>query len=305
MKKILITDGCAADAVKALKDLGYDVTEQFFPSQELGKALQDFDCVIVRSATSVRQCHLDEALKTGRLKLVIRAGVGIDNIDAAYAEAHGITVRNTPRASSDSVAELALAHMFSCARFISAAGADMRNKKWNKKAYQGGMELHGKTLGIVGYGRIGSSLGKMCQGLGMNVLAYDCYPKKELETETMRFAELDEVLANSDFVSLHIPALTAKPLMDRENIAKMKDGAVLINTSRGSNVDEEALLDALNSGKLRGAGLDVWMEEPTHNEALFMHPNVSCTPHIGAQTREAQTRVGREIVTIVKDLLPL
>lgn len=301
MKKILVTDGMDKGALASLRSAGFEVVEQFYAPEELGAALREMDCVVVRSATKVRQNHMDEALTTGRLKLIIRGGVGVDNIDVAYAEAHGIAVRNTPNASSHSVAELAVAHMFSCARFISVAGATMREGKWEKKAYGKGIELRGKTLGIVGYGRIGACLGDIAQALGMKVLAYRRHPQPELESPTLRFTTLDELLASSDFVSLHTPAIPGKPLMDRENIAKMKDGAVLINTSRGANVDEEALLEALNTGKLRAAGLDVWAQEPTKNEALYTHPRVSCTPHIGAATAEAQARVGSEVVGIIRD----
>ncbi|MDD7652020.1 MAG: D-2-hydroxyacid dehydrogenase [Candidatus Faecousia sp.] len=301
MKKILVTDGMDKGALASLRSAGFEVVEQFYAPEELGAALREVDCVVVRSATKVRQNHMDEALTTGRLKLIIRGGVGVDNIDVAYAEAHGIAVRNTPNASSHSVAELAVAHMFSCARFISVAGATMREGKWEKKAYGKGIELRGKTLGIVGYGRIGACLGDIAQALGMKVLAYRRHPQPELESPTLRFTTLDELLASSDFVSLHTPAIPGKPLMDRENIAKMKDGAVLINTSRGANVDEEALLEALNTGKLRAAGLDVWAQEPTKNEALYTHPRVSCTPHIGAATAEAQARVGSEVVGIIRD----
>lgn len=301
MKKILVTDGMDKGALASLRSAGFEVVEQFYAPEELGAALREVDCVVVRSATKVRQNHMDEALTTGRLKLIIRGGVGVDNIDVAYAEAHGIAVRNTPNASSHSVAELAVAHMFSCARFISVAGATMREGKWEKKAYGKGIELRGKTLGIVGYGRIGACLGDIAQALGMKVLAYRRHPQPELESPTLRFTTLDELLASSDFVSLHTPAIPGKPLMDRENIAKMKDGAVLINTSRGANVDEEALLEALNTGKLRAAGLDVWAQEPTKNEALYNHPRVSCTPHIGAATAEAQARVGSEVVGIIRD----
>ncbi len=301
MKKILVTDGMDKGALASLRSAGFEVVEQFYAPEELGAALREVDCVVVRSATKVRQNHMDEALTTGRLKLIIRGGVGVDNIDVTYAEAHGIAVRNTPNASSHSVAELAVAHMFSCARFISVAGATMREGKWEKKAYGKGIELRGKTLGIVGYGRIGACLGDIAQALGMKVLAYRRHPQPELESPTLRFTTLDELLASSDFVSLHTPAIPGKPLMDRENIAKMKDGAVLINTSRGANVDEEALLEALNTGKLRAAGLDVWAQEPTKNEALYTHPRVSCTPHIGAATAEAQARVGSEVVGIIRD----
>ena len=299
MKRILVTDGMDKGALADLRNAGFEVVEQFYAPEELGKALQEFDGVVIRSATKVRKNHIDEALVTGRLKLIVRGGVGVDNIDVAYAEEHGIAVRNTPRASSNSVAELAMAHMFSCARFISVAGQTMREGKWEKKAYGKGIELRGKTLGVIGYGRIGKSLGDMAQALGMNVLAYDIYKNLDWESETMHYAEMDDILAKADFISVHTPAVPGKPLICAETIAKMKDGAVVINTSRGANVDEDALLEALNSGKLRAAGLDVWAEEPATNSALYTHPCVSCTPHIGAATKEAQARVGAEVVSVV------
>ncbi len=253
----------------------------------------------MRSATKVRVPAIDSAAEAGRLKLIIRGGVGIDNIDHKYAEEKGIAVRNTPRASSDAVAELALAHMLSCARFVSAAGHSMRENKWEKKAYAKGIELAGKTLGVIGYGRIGQSLGRKAQALGMKVLAYDIFHVEGIENENMKYVEMDELLANSDFISLHTPSLDGKPLINEETIAKMKDGVNIINTSRGANIDENALLAALESGKVRAAGLDVWAEEPSKNEALYNHPMVSCTPHIGASTVEAQKRIGAEIVDII------
>ena len=190
--------------------------------------------------------------------------------------------------------------MFSVARYISAAGHTMREGKWEKKAYKG-IELSGRTLGVIGYGRIGQALGKKAQALGMKVLAYDIFKVEGLENENMKYVEMDELLANSDFVSVHTPSIDGKPLINEGTIAKMKDGAVLINTSRGNNVDEAALLAALKSGKLRGAGLDVFAEEPAKNQELIDFPTVSCTPHIGAQTAEAQKRVGAEIVDIIKN----
>ena len=298
--RILVTDGMEKSAIEQLRANGHEVVEQFYEPDQLGAALREFDVCIVRSATKVRANHIDEA-QGGALKLVIRGGVGVDNIDVKYAEEHGVTVRNTPRASSNSVAEIALAHMFSCARFISAAGQTMRDGKWEKKAYGKGIEIGGKTLGVIGYGRIGQALGRMAQGLGMTVLAYDIFHVEGLECETMKYVEMDELLAKSDFISLHTPAIDGKPLINAENIAKMKDGVVFVNTSRGNNVDEAALLDALNSGKIRGAGLDVFAEEPTKNLELLNHPNVSSTPHIGAQTKEAQTRIGAEIVDIIEN----
>ena len=298
--KILVTDGMDKAALEQLRKNGHEVTEQFFPPEELGAALKDYDAVVVRSATKVRACHIDEA-KGGKLKLVIRGGVGVDNIDVKYAEENGITVKNTPRASSNSVAELAMGHMFSCARFLSAAGHTMREGKWEKKAYGKGIELGGKTLGIIGFGRIGQTLGAMAKAIGMEVVAQDVYHVEGIEARLgMRYVELEELLAVSDFISLHTPAIDGKPLINAETIAKMKDGAVLINTSRGNNVDEAALLNALNSGKLRAAGLDVYAEEPPMNKALLDHPAISCTPHIGAATKEAQKRIGAEIVEIIE-----
>ena len=301
--KILVTDGMDKAAMAQLRANGHEVVEQFYEPDQLGAALREFDAVVVRSATKIRANHIDEA-KGGRLKLIIRGGVGVDNIDVKYAEENGITVKNTPKASSNSVAELALAHMFSCARYISIAGHTMREDKWEKKAYGKGIEIGGKTLGIIGFGRIGQALCRKAEGLGMTVIAEDIYHVPGIEEELgMRYVELDELLAKADFISLHTPAINGKPLIDRETIAKMKDGAVLINTSRGNNIDEDALLEALNSGKLRAAGLDVYASEPANNHALYSHPNVSCTPHIGAATKEAQQRIGMEIVDIIQNAI--
>ena len=287
--RVLITDGMDKSGIAALRDAGHEIVEQFYAPEELGAALREFDAVVIRSATKIRKAQLDVA-KDSRLKLIIRGGVGVDNIDVADAEAMGITVRNTPNASSNAVAELAIGLMFSCARYISIAGHTMRENKWEKKAYGKGFELYGKTLGVIGYGRIGKRIGDIAQAIGMKVVAFQRHPKPEYECETMRFASLDELLATSDIIALSTPSL-GTPIINEENIAKMKDGVVIVNTSRGGNVDEDALLAALNSGKVRAAGLDVWAQEPTKNEALYCHPAVSCTPHIGASTAEAQ--IGR------------
>ena len=302
MARILITDGMDKTAIAKLQQLGHEVVEQFYEADALGEAMRDFDAMVVRSKTKVRAPHIDAA-KGSRMKLIIRGGVGVDNIDVKYAEENGITVRNTPAASSASVAELALAHMFACARYVAISNFTMRQDAWEKKAYAKGMELCGKTVGIIGFGRIGQELGRMCKALGMNVLVTGRTVKPELEEKYgVRYVSMEELLASSDFISLHTPALGDKPFVDAELIAKMKDGVVVINTSRGKNVDEQALLDALNSGKVRAAGLDVWFEEPSPNHELYSHPNVSCTPHIGAQTVEAQKRIGAEVVDIIQSL---
>lgn len=299
-KKILVTDGMDAAAVAKLRKDGYEVVEQFYEPDALGGALRDFDAVIVRSATKIKQPQIDAA-KGGRLKLIIRAGVGVDNIDVKYAEGAGIQVRNTPRASSNAVAELALALLFACARHLSIAGHTMRENKWEKKAYSKGFELEGKTMGVIGYGRIGRMVGEKGQALGMDVLSVVHRNKPEgAECSTMHFVSMDELLAKSDIIVLCAPG-GDKPLVDAGSIAKMKDGVVIINVSRGSNVDEAALLEALNGGKVRAAGLDVWLSEKDPNWALAQHPSVSCTPHVGAGTVEAQKRIGVELVDIIEE----
>ena len=298
--RILVTDGMDKTAMAQLRELGHEVVEQFYEPDQLGKALRDFDVAVVRSKTKVRANHIDEA-KGSRLKLLIRGGVGVDNIDVAYAKENGIDVKNTPNASSQSVAELAMGHMFACTRYISIAGHTMREDKWEKKTYGKGIELQGKTLGIVGFGRIGQHLGVMAKAIGMNVVAFARHPNAAVSEKLgIPYVSMDELLATSDFISLHAPAVDGGALVNEASIAKMKDGVVIINTSRGANVDEAALLTALESGKVRAAGLDVYADEPTSNKALYSHPMVSCTPHIGAATVEAQKRIGTEIVEIIK-----
>ena len=300
MIRILAADGMDKSAVKALEDKGCEVVQQFYEVEDLKKAVTEFDALIVRSATKVRVPVIDAAAEAGRLKIIIRGGVGVDNIDVDYAKSKGIDVKNTPKASSQSVAELALGHMFSCARFLSAAGHTMREGKWEKKAYGKGIELQGRTLGIIGFGRIGQHLGIMAKAIGMKVVAYDIYHIEGIEDKLgIPYVELDELLACSDFISVHAPAVNGGAIINAETIAKMKDGVCIINTSRGTNLDEAALLDALNSGKVRAAGLDVWASEPAQNSELYCHPMVSCTPHIGAATGEAQKRIGAEIVDIL------
>lgn len=298
--RILVTDGMDAGALQQLRQDGFEVVEQFYEPDALGQALREFDAVIIRSATKIKEPQIDQA-KDSRLKLIVRAGVGVDNIAVKYAEAAGISVKNTPCASSNAVAELAIALLFSCARNISIAGHTMREQKWEKKAYSKGFELSGKTMGVIGYGRIGRLVGTKAQALGMNVLSFVHRHKPEgCECETMHLVSKDELLAQSDVIVLCTPA-ESKPIIDEDSIAKMKDGVVIINVSRGSNVDEDALLNALDSGKVRAAGLDVWLSDRNPNWTLASHPKVSCTPHIGAGTKEAQTRIGAELVEIMRE----
>ena len=297
--RVLVTDGMDAGAMEQLRKDGFEVVEQFYEPDQLGAALKDFDAVIIRSATKIKKQQIDDA-KGGKLKLIIRAGVGMDNIDIPYAEAAGIACKNTPRASSNAVAELAISLLFSCARSISIAGHTMRENKWEKKAYSKGFEVSGKTVGVIGYGRIGRMVGDKCQALGAKVLSVVHRTKPEgCECETMRFVTMDELLSQSDILILCAPGGDTA-IVDAEALAKRKDGVVIINVSRGSNVDEAALLEGLNSGKVKAAGLDVWMSEKEPNWALAQHPAVSCTPHIGAGTKEAQKRIGAELVDIVE-----
>jgi len=300
MLKILVTDGMDKGAVQTLKDLGHEVTEQFFKLEELKEQVKNFNVMIVRSATKVRKEIIDSALQTGNLKLIIRGGVGVDNIDVTYAESKGIKVGNTPKASSSAVAELTLGHMFCLARFIGIANVTMREGKWNKKQYKG-IELSGKTLGLIGFGRIGRELAKKAKALEMKVIYNDILgPAKDCPEYS--FVSLDELLADSDFVSLHVPGNKDKsPVISKTEFTKMKDGAFLINCARGSVVDEAALLEALNFGKIAGAGIDVFPEEPPQNLELIRHEKISVTPHIGASTKEAQKRIGAEIVSIIKE----
>jgi D-3-phosphoglycerate dehydrogenase len=296
MVRILVTDGIESSAAKTLSDLGFEVIQQFYDENELSQRVAEFDVVVVRSATKIRKPVIDAAATAGRLKLIIRGGVGIDNIDAAYAKEKGIDVQNTPLASSASVAELAIAHMFSLARFIYNANVTMREGKWEKKKYAG-IELAGKTLGLIGMGRIGRCTAKMAGALGMKVI----YTNKRghlPENEPFVYAPLDDLLAKSDFVSLHMPKSDG-PVLTAEKIAKMKDGAFLVNTARAALVDTQAMLKALDSGKIAGAALDVFDEEPIKDTSIYTHPKISMTPHIGASTVEAQARIGEDIVSII------
>ncbi|RLE35317.1 3-phosphoglycerate dehydrogenase [Candidatus Acetothermia bacterium] len=294
--KVLVCDPLDPKEVEKIKGAGLEVMERvgMSPEELAAELKKGYEIIIVRSATKVRRPAIEAAQG---LKLIVRAGVGLDNIDVDAAKERGIEVKNTPKASSISVAELAFAHMLALARSLPQATQSLCEGKWEKKAFKG-IELYGKTLGVIGIGRIGREVAKRALCFGMRVIAYDKYITESPLSE-VALVSLDELLRESDFVTLHIPPDPAGPVIGKEEIEKMKDGAYIINCARGGVVDEEALLEALDSGKLAGAGLDVFGEEPPTNERLLKHPKVTLTPHIGAQTKEAQARVGEEVADIV------
>lgn len=292
---VLANDGLDKSAVEVLEGDNIYVDTNHYEGEELFNIIDKFDVLIVRSATKVNREFIDRAKGT-KLKLIIRAGVGLDNIDIEYAKENGIGVRNTPNASSNSVAELVLGHMIGLARFISISNVTLRKGEWNKKTYTG-VEIQGKTLGIIGFGRIGKALAIKATALGMDVVYYDKYYKEDKSCE---YVELEELLKKADFISIHVPGQD-KPLIGKEELALMKDNVFIINAARGGVVDEMALLEALNNGKVAGAGMDVFVNEPTPDEELRNHPRVSITPHIGAATEEAQMRIGEEIIGLIRD----
>lgn len=297
MLRILLNDGLDKKAISNLELLGFDVDTNHYDIEDLKEKIKKIDCIVIRSATKIRRELIDEAIKGGKLKLIIRGGVGLDNIDVQYAEQNGIKVRNTPNASSSSVAEIILAHMFSLARFLNQSNVTMKAGLWKKKDYVG-VELEGKTLGIIGMGRIGSELAKKCTALGMKIIYFDLIDIKNIDNN-YRKVEFDELLRKSDFISINISG--TKSIIGSEELKKVKKGVFIINTSRGKALDEEAIITSLNDGTLGGVGLDVFLEEPSKNLELINHPKVSLTPHIGASTKEAQMKIGEEVINIIKE----
>ena len=291
--KILANDGLDKKAIEFFHENNIEVDANHYDKEMLQTVIKHYDVLIIRSATKVDRDLIDAAKGTD-LKLIIRAGVGLDNIDMKYAQKNDIIVQNTPNASSNSVAELVLGHMFSLSRFISISNLTMREGVWNKNIYTG-VELAGKTLGIIGFGRIGRVLANKAEALGMNVIFYDKFIDND---DKYIYQPFQEVLKEANFISLHVPSID-KPLIGKEEFEIMKDGVFIINAARGGVIDEEALIVALNSNKVAGAGLDVYESEPGPNPELCSHPKVSCTPHIGAATEEAQKRIGEEIIDIV------
>lgn len=299
MIKILICDGMEKSGIDKLEGYGYEVVNKHYELDELKKVIKDFDVMIVRSGTKVRKELIDEA-RGGKLKLIIRGGVGLDNIDVEYAKTNGIKVRNTPNASSASVAELTIAHMFAVSRYLHLANVTMRDGKWEKKKYEG-IELFGKTLGLIGFGRIAKEVAKRAEALGMKVIYTDKLGMAK-GYQKYEFCDLENLLEKADFISLHIPFdKKIGAVIGKKQLDIMKDGVYIINCARGSLVDEVALIEALNNGKVAGAALDVFENEPKPNLELINNPKVCVTPHIGAATEEAQERIGSEIVSIVEE----
>jgi D-3-phosphoglycerate dehydrogenase len=292
--KIVIADQMEEGVVRDIRALG----EVAYKPEDLAGALADADALIVRSATKVTASLIADAKK---LRIVARAGVGLDNVDKEACLAKGIKVRNTPGASTNAVAELALGLIIGCFRNIQKAHHQMKGGRWEKKGLTGN-EIEGKTLGIIGYGRIGAALGAKANALGMKVIAYSPPPRREDGIVTFE-DDLGSFFSKADVISLHA-ALTegTRNIINGENIAKMKGGAFIINTARGEMIDEDALYEAVRSGRVAGAALDVYRAEPYKGRLLELE-NVYLSPHIGAGTREAQEKIGAELVKILKEEL--
>lgn len=314
--KILANDGISKSGIQALENAGFEVITTKVAQEQVAHYINEnkISVLLVRSATKAKQDLIDGC---PNLKIIGRGGVGMDNIDVDYARSKGIHVINTPASSSESVAELVFAHLFSGVRFIHDSNRTMplegdTHFEGLKKAYANGIELRGKTLGIIGFGRIGQAVAKMALGLGMKVIATDKFVGKaeikvdfyngqfinvEIETEST-----EDILKHSDFISLHVPAQDGYLIGDKE-IAIMKDNVGIINCSRGGIIDEVALVKGLDSNKILFAGLDVFENEPTPAVQVLMNPKISLTPHIGAATLEAQDRIGTELASQIISLL--
>jgi len=314
--KVLANDGISKSGIKALEKGGFEVITTKVAQEQVANFINTHQIrvILVRSATKVRKDIIDACPS---LKIIGRGGVGMDNIDVAYAREKGIHVINTPASSSESVAELVFAHLFSGVRFLHDANRNMplegdTNFDGLKKAYANGIELRGKTLGIIGFGRIGQAVAKMALGLGMKIIASDKYVGEavirvdfyngqfinvDIQTEPM-----EDLFKHADFITLHVPAQEGY-VIGRDELKGMKDNVGIINAARGGVIDEVALLEALDEGKVLFAGLDVFENEPTPEIKILMHPKISLTPHIGAATEEAQDRIGTELAEQIISLL--
>ncbi|MCU4189962.1 D-2-hydroxyacid dehydrogenase [Flavobacterium sp. HXWNR29] len=314
--KVLANDGISKSGIKALEKGGFEVITTKVAQEQVANYINTHDVkvILVRSATKVRKDIIDAC---PGLKIIGRGGVGMDNIDVAYAREKGLHVINTPASSSESVAELVFAHLFTGVRFLHDANRNMplegdTNFDGLKKAYANGIELRGKTLGIIGFGRIGQAVAKMALGLGMKVIAADKYVNEavirvdfyngqfinvEIVTES-----LEDIFKHSDFITLHVPAQDSY-VIDKAEFQLMKENVGIVNCARGGVINEVALIEALDEGKVLFAGLDVFEKEPTPEIQILMHPKISLTPHIGAATEEAQDRIGTELAEQIISLL--
>lgn len=314
--KVLANDGISKSGIKALEKGGFEVITTKVAQEQVANFINahDVKVLLVRSATKVRKDIIDAC---PGLKIIGRGGVGMDNIDVDYARSKNIHVINTPASSSESVAELVFAHLFSGVRFLYDSNRVMPLEGDThfdalKKSYANGIELRGKTLGIIGFGRIGQAVAKMALGLGMKVIAADNYVNEatiRVDFYTGQFIDVDivtepleDVLKRADFITLHVPAQKGYTI-GHEELKIMKDGAAIINCARGGVIDEVALVEALDEDKIAFAGLDVFEKEPTPEMRLLMHPKISLTPHIGAATLEAQDRIGTELAEQIISLL--
>jgi len=314
--KVLANDGLATTGVIALEKAGFEVILKTVAQEQLVSYINDnkISTLLVRSATKVRKDIIDNCPS---LKIIGRGGVGMDNIDVEYAREKGIKVINTPAASSHSVAELVFAHLFGMVRFLHDSNQNMPLEgdskfKELKKAYAKGVELKGKTLGILGFGRIGQATAKIGLGVGMKIVAFDPYIEKAnlkldfFDGQSLSFdidtISKEEVLKQADFISLHVPAQEDYVIGTKE-FDVIKKGAGIVNAARGGVIDEKALILALEEGKISNAALDVFENEPSPEISLLMNPNISLTPHIGAATQEAQDRIGEELAAQIMDIL--
>ncbi|NJW53326.1 D-2-hydroxyacid dehydrogenase [Salinimicrobium oceani] len=306
--KVLANDGIAAGGKKKLEEAGFEVITTKVAQEQLSNYIKEneISALIVRSATKVRKDVIDSCPS---LKAIGRAGVGMDNIDVEYARSKGLYVFNTPAASSSSVAELVFAHLFGAVRFLYDANRNMPLEgdsrfKDLKKSYAAGSELRGKTLGIIGFGRIGREVAKIALGIGMKVIASDSTKgEAEITLEFYNHQEIkipiktepvEELIKHADFITLHVPS-QKEPILGKEEFSQMKKGVGIINAARGGVIDEVALVEAIDDGKVAFAGLDTFENEPSPAIKILMHPNISLSPHIGAATNEAQERIGYEL----------
>lgn len=295
--RVLASDPLDPKAVAVMREAGLEVDEKTdLTPEQLEVEIAAYDAIVIRSATKVRANIIDAG---ANLKLVVRAGVGLDNVDVEYAQSKGVKVRNTPAASSNSVAELAIGHIFSLARHIGRATVSTKAGGWEKKKLKG-IEIAGKTLGIIGIGRIGQSLAQKASALGMKVVCSDAFLTESPIPDIAPIMPQDKLLARSDFISLHIPFDSAVgPSIAGPQFEVMKDGVYLVNCARGGVIDETHLVAAMNAGKVAGVALDVFEQEPPATDhPLFVQDAISLTPHIGAATVEAQARVGQEAAEI-------